>query len=173
MTMKHSGGSWTEERFEILKRLWAEGHSAAQIAHTLGGVSRNAVLSKVHREGIAERRNGYHRRPSKSVFTPRIKSQPRRPPAPQDSPDEENRRDRRQRLPSGALEAAPPVDQSVDFDIPVERRRTLLELTYTMCRWPVGMPGTREFFFCADTKLESQPYCEAHCKRAFQNAPIQ
>ena len=47
--------SWTEERVSVLKKLWAEGHSASQIAKQLGGVTRNAVIGKVHRLGLSGR----------------------------------------------------------------------------------------------------------------------
>ena len=47
--------SWTDERVEQLKQLWAEGLSASQIARQLGGVTRNAVIGKVHRLGLAGR----------------------------------------------------------------------------------------------------------------------
>ncbi|MBK1636335.1 GcrA family cell cycle regulator, partial [Rhodovulum adriaticum] len=47
--------SWTEERVETLKRMWAEGQSASQIAKELGGVTRNAVIGKVHRLGLSNR----------------------------------------------------------------------------------------------------------------------
>ena len=47
--------NWTDERVEKLKRLWAEGLSASQIAAQLGGVSRNAVIGKVHRLNLPGR----------------------------------------------------------------------------------------------------------------------
>jgi GcrA cell cycle regulator len=47
--------AWTEDRVEVLKKLWAEGHSASQIAKELGGVTRNAVIGKVHRLGLSGR----------------------------------------------------------------------------------------------------------------------
>ena len=47
--------SWTDERVTVLKKLWAEGHSASQIAKQLGGVTRNAVIGKVHRLGLSGR----------------------------------------------------------------------------------------------------------------------
>ncbi|MBC2834263.1 GcrA family cell cycle regulator [Paragemmobacter straminiformis] len=47
--------SWTDERVETLKRMWAEGQSASQIAKELGGVTRNAVIGKVHRLGLSNR----------------------------------------------------------------------------------------------------------------------
>jgi len=47
--------SWTDERVETLKRMWADGQSASQIAKELGGVTRNAVIGKVHRLGLSNR----------------------------------------------------------------------------------------------------------------------
>ena len=47
--------SWTDERVELLKKLWGEGQSASQIAKELGGVTRNAVIGKVHRLGLSNR----------------------------------------------------------------------------------------------------------------------
>jgi GcrA cell cycle regulator len=50
--------SWTDERVETLKRMWGEGQSASQIAKELGGVTRNAVIGKVHRLGLSNRVGG-------------------------------------------------------------------------------------------------------------------
>src|ERR1700733_13776414 len=47
--------SWTDERGELLKKLWADGLSASQIAAELGGITRNAVIGKVHRLGLSGR----------------------------------------------------------------------------------------------------------------------
>ena len=47
--------SWSDERVEVLKKLWGEGQSASQIAKELGGVTRNAVIGKVHRLGLSNR----------------------------------------------------------------------------------------------------------------------
>ena len=47
--------SWTDERVETLKKMWGEGQSASQIAKELGGVTRNAVIGKVHRLGLSNR----------------------------------------------------------------------------------------------------------------------
>ena len=46
---------WTDERVELLKKLWQDGLSASQIAKQLGGVTRNAVIGKVHRLGLSGR----------------------------------------------------------------------------------------------------------------------
>jgi GcrA cell cycle regulator len=50
--------SWTDERVELLKKMWTEGQSASQIAKELGGVTRNAVIGKVHRLGLSNRVGG-------------------------------------------------------------------------------------------------------------------
>ncbi|AUQ54996.1 GcrA family cell cycle regulator [Phaeobacter inhibens] len=50
--------SWTDERVELLKKMWGEGQSASQIAKELGGVTRNAVIGKVHRLGLSNRNSG-------------------------------------------------------------------------------------------------------------------
>ncbi|MBN2759988.1 MAG: GcrA cell cycle regulator [Rhodobacteraceae bacterium] len=69
--------SWTDERVELLKKMWNEGHSASTIAKELGGVTRNAVIGKVHRLGLSNR-NG----PETSAETP----EPSRPAAPEPNP---------------------------------------------------------------------------------------
>ena len=60
--------SWTDERVELLRKLWTEGHSASQIAAQLGGVTRNAVIGKVHRLGLSGR--GKSTRPSTARTKP-------------------------------------------------------------------------------------------------------
>ena len=57
---------WTEERVEQLKQLWTEGLSASQIARVLGGVTRNAVIGKVHRLGLSGR--AAPSKPARTVF---------------------------------------------------------------------------------------------------------
>ncbi len=64
--------SWTEERMTVLKKLWAEGHSASQIAKQLGGVTRNAVIGKVHRLGLSGRST-----PSRPVKRPSFRCSPK------------------------------------------------------------------------------------------------
>ncbi len=59
--------SWTDERVETLKKLWADGHSASQIAAELGGITRNAVIGKVHRLGLS----GRAKSPSSAAPRPR------------------------------------------------------------------------------------------------------
>jgi GcrA cell cycle regulator len=69
--------SWTDERVETLKRMWAEGQSASQIAKELGGVTRNAVIGKVHRLGLSNRVTGGTVRDEDEVETPAPAAPPR------------------------------------------------------------------------------------------------
>ncbi len=64
--------SWTDERVETLKRMWAEGQSASQIAKELGGVTRNAVIGKVHRLGLSNRVSGGSGRDEEEVEAPAV-----------------------------------------------------------------------------------------------------
>ena len=59
--------AWTDERVEILKKMWGEGKSASQIAKELGGVTRNAVIGKVHRLGLSNRATASKAAPKKAA----------------------------------------------------------------------------------------------------------
>jgi GcrA cell cycle regulator len=158
---------WTDERVARLKARWSQGVSARQIARELGGgLSRSAVLGKIHRLEIAElsphawvyrpQRGGGEPRP---VFFPRGKR-----------PFGGAHPSRQWLGPIWVIEAEPYVDDpGRDADIPFVQRRSLLELTRHDCRWPVGDPGTADFFFCGAEALRGEPYCRAHgerCRRA-------
>lgn len=82
--------SWTDERVETLKRMWAEGQSASQIAKELGGVTRNAVIGKVHRLGLSNRVGGKDEdeaEPMDPPPAPAATAAPRPDPAPQPAPE--------------------------------------------------------------------------------------
>ena len=151
--------SWTDERVELLKKLWSEGLSASQIAGRLGGVTRNAVIGKVHRLGLSGR-----------ATTSRMKSpRPRRTAA---TSKRANRPSFRQpgnlafrNLYQGEAEPFIPAEE---LDIPLAERKTLQDLTESCCRWPIGDPQHAEFHFCNRKKVPGLPYCEFHAKRAFQ-----
>ena len=155
--------SWTDERVEALKKLWAEGLSASQIASRLGEVTRNAVIGKVHRLGLSGR-----------TTTSRVKSvRPRRAVA----------RTKRQRLlrfapqsPGRELFAnMPEPDLAVfreveELVIPVAERKSIQSLVESSCRWPIGDPQQEDFHFCGHDRMTGLPYCEFHARRAFQPA---
>src|SRR5512142_1054383 len=148
--------SWTDERVELLKKLWSDGLSASQIAAELGGITRNAVIGKVHRLGLSGRAK---------------------------SPSSSSPRPRKARA-SGMLRVSRPsmrgntalaYDYEVEpepelIEIPIEQRKTLFQPTEKTCRWPVGDPGSADFFFCGGDTANELPYCAYHCRVAYQPA---
>src|SRR5689334_13015943 len=128
---------WTDERVELLKKLWAEGLSASQIAQRLGGVTRNAVIGKVHRLGLAGRattsRRAAPRRSHSNLRVPRtagrIFHHKRAKPTQQN------------RLVAGPNRLATPPELGPAPSIPV----TVETLTSLTCRWPEGDPKASDF----------------------------
>ncbi len=155
--------SWTNERVDTLKKLWNDGESASAIAHRLGEVTRNAVIGKVHRLGLAGRattsRASSASRPS-SLFRPRSPSKnirPRPHPRRTSPPPATAARKTMRRAALPELGPAP--------EIPV----TVQTLTGRNCRWPEGDPKLPGFHFCGRPKTESPgPYCGAHAAIAFR-----
>jgi GcrA cell cycle regulator len=152
--------TWTDERVEQLKKLWADGLSASQIAGELGGITRNAVIGKVHRLGLS----GRAKAPSSSV--PRQ----RKPRAPSMF-----RAPRPMMRGNTALAHAPAYDYDAEPEpelieniIPIGQRCTLLELDQEKCHWPIGDPGQPDFFFCGGKTNAGTPYCGYHGRVAYQ-----
>ena len=151
--------TWTDERVELLKKLWADGLSASQIAGELGGITRNAVIGKVHRLGLS----GRAKSPSSSA--PRVRK-PR---------SHMLRVSRASMRGNTALALAYELEselepEPVELVIPVEQRRSLVELNENTCRWPIGDPASAEFFFCGGKPLTGLPYCSYHSRVAYQPA---
>jgi GcrA cell cycle regulator len=150
---------WTAERVELLKKLWSEGLSASQIAAELGGVTRNAVIGKVHRLGLSGRA-----KPAGSA-APR----PRRP-----RTSGMARSSRLLTSGANALKAYPAITPRrmlpplEDIVVPISLRASLLTLTDAMCKWPTGDPATEDFHFCGHRVREGSPYCEYHSRIAYQ-----
>lgn len=151
--------SWTDDRVDLLKKLWAEGLSASQIAGRLGSVTRNAVIGKVHRLGLSGR-----------ATTSRMKSHRPR----QRMAAKRLAKSRYATIGNPALRALynaetnvylPPTEELV---IPVAERKSIQTLTEVTCRWPIGDPQNTEFHFCGKNKVPGLPYCEFHARRAFQ-----
>jgi GcrA cell cycle regulator len=140
---------WTDERVELLKKLWLDGLSASQIAKQLGGVTRNAVIGKVHRLGLSGR--AAPSQPTRPVF-----KAPRAPrPAPAPAPRRvENH-------------AAAPAPQPV-FYAEEPGSATVLTLGAHMCKWPIGDPATEGFSFCGRRTDVDGPYCGQHSRIAYQ-----
>ena len=181
--------SWTGDRVEVLKKLWVEGQSASQIAKELGGVTRNAVIGKVHRLGLSNRATSSSssksdtksktsvksmsdtKRVSNKTSTSKVTSA--------NSPSEPRSNVtslRRQIIPAGqplppqpsANEISPEALARVSEIEKKAKKISLLELTERTCKWPVGDPATEEFWFCGLPSQAGKPYCEAHVGVAFQ-----
>jgi len=161
-----AGSPWTEERIAYSRVRWSSGASAGQIARELGhGISRSAVLSVMHRLGIAGLSPfaGRPGRRSKRTSAPRGPEAALRPP-PVDLALRQPRR-----APAWVVNAQPYVDQpGPDADIPLQQRRSLLELSGRTCRWPVGDPCAPDFFFCGAKPICGRPYCADHEARSHQ-----
>jgi len=154
--------NWTDDRVEQLKKLWESGLSASQIAAELGNITRNAVIGKVHRLGLS----GRAKSPSSSAAPRQRKVR---------APQHMMRISRPMARGNTALAHAFEVEAEPDpiaFDnvVPMNQRRTLLELTEDTCHWPVGDPGSSEFFFCGGKALGGLPYCAHHSRVAYQPA---
>lgn len=168
--------SWTDERVELLRRLWDDGLSASQIALQIGGISRNAVIGKVHRLGLAGRvkpigpaaANGRRRvdEIEVEVETAAIVEEPTLPDPPaivahRPAPD----------VPLEPLPAAAaPAPSAQPVALAVSERVTIMDLRDSMCRWPMGDPTTPDFRFCGGRAITGLPYCTQHAQVAYQPA---
>jgi len=130
---------WTDERIKTLRSLWLSGRSASQVAVALGGVTRNAVIGKVHRLGLAGR-----------AAAAVCRSLPKAPRA-EASPPRAGRR-----APKPPVMEAPPLVADLTW------------LARSHCRWPIGDPATAGFGFCGQAPLGDGPYCERHHARAYR-----
>jgi GcrA cell cycle regulator len=158
--------SWTAERIELLRKLWAQGETAAVIAARLGGLSRSAVLGKIHRlrlDTVATKPNkqsGRTAKPAKKRGS-RAKAAGAASRARPSLTVADFFARRRRGARDGAMQKPPEA---------VSSHKTLFELTNNTCRWPHGRPGSGTFFFCgaAGADLERGiPYCERHMRRAY------
>jgi GcrA cell cycle regulator len=145
---------WTDERVELLKKLWQDGLSASQIAKQLGGVTRNAVIGKVHRLGLSGRATPS--KPQRTVF------KAPRPARPVSAAPAAPRR-------LVAEPANQPQPSPVRFVDEEPGTATVLTLGAHMCKWPIGDPSLDSFTFCGRRTGEG-PYCAHHAQVAYQPA---
>lgn len=164
--MIDAGATWTDERVELLKKLWADGLSASQIAAELGNVTRNAVIGKVHRLGLSGRAKDVKaasaaapQRPRKAVRTPSAPA----PIAPQPHGNVVLAS-----IPLQPVMEEPEVLAEDDMAVPMSERVTIMDLRESMCRWPMGDPTKPEFRFCGARSITGLPYCTHHARIAYQ-----
>lgn len=158
------GAAWTESRIESLKKLWSDGLSASQIAAELGGITRNAVIGKVHRLGLSGR----------AKSTASLNSRPRKPRKLKPWAALPSTRGNTALAMNIACEPLPEEPELLENIVPIGQRRGLFELNEHTCRWPVGDPASQEFFFCGGPPVDGKngssayPYCSYHSRVAYQ-----
>jgi GcrA cell cycle regulator len=143
---------WTAERVRTLERLWLEGLTAVEIARSLaGGVTRNAVIGKAHRLGLAKRRSPAVNRSGRAVRAPMARV---RRPGPMIV-------GRSRPIPAQVFPMMRPVD--------LPGLATVLTVIANACRWPCGDPTDAGFALCGRLATRGA-YCAAHASVAYQDA---
>ncbi|MCG2662699.1 GcrA family cell cycle regulator [Brevundimonas sp.] len=139
-----TASAWTDDRIGRLKTLWLEGQTAEQIALDLAnGITRSAVLGKVHRMGLSAGRSG---RPAKR-------------PGPGPKP---SRLAPTRSLPARPLDARPVVATEHGL-------ATVLSVRRCQCRWPFGEPGAADFTLCGQPVMRGA-FCALHAAIAYRPA---
>ncbi len=144
--------AWTDDRVEILSKLWAEGLSASQIATKLGGVTRNAVIGKVHRLGLSGR------------VKPKRKT---KAPAARTTVTARKRPQVKRRTTARPAPTPPPIPLKAK-PLPNGEFATILTITEHLCKWPLGDPTSSDFRFCGRGTDKGEPYCKSHAQLAYQ-----
>ena len=139
--------SWTEEKVSKLKELWGKGQTASQIAEIIGGVSRNAVIGKAHRLNLSAKIKTRTATSNQNI---------------NNSTSEKNiqivKRGRKNKFKSLIIEK--------DFE--PENPKQLEELDENSCKWPIGHPDEKSFYFCGRSSLKDFSYCKLHLLYAYQ-----
>lgn len=147
--------TWTDERTERLKALWADDALTASVIARRLGISRNAVLGKVHRLGLSNRRAP----PSRASHAPRTRNSPRPVGAGRSARPGPGARPAPKPPAATASSPRPEIDRGL-----VAR---LEDLPWRACHWPIGDPLGEDFRFCGRPAGRAA-YCEAHRRVAFR-----
>ena len=137
--------SWTDDKVSKLKELWGKGNTASQIAEIIGGISRNAVIGKAHRLNLSAKiktRSAISNQNFDTNKESNLKS----------------KRGRKSKFKSLLIEK--------DFE--PENPKQLEELDENSCKWPVGHPNEKSFYFCGRSSLKDFSYCKLHLLYAYQ-----
>ena len=138
--------SWTEEKVAKLKELWGKGNTASQIAEIIGGISRNAVIGKAHRLNLSAKIKT-RTATSNEIFESSVNKK-----------NSNIKRGRKSKFKSLIIEK--------DFE--PENPKQLEELDENSCKWPIGHPNEKSFYFCGRSSLKDFSYCKLHLLYAYQ-----
>tara|TARA_B100001248_G_scaffold197247_1_gene151740 strand:+ start:825 stop:1328 length:504 start_codon:yes stop_codon:yes gene_type:complete len=138
--------SWTDEKVSKLKELWGKGKTANQIAEIIGGISRNAVIGKAHRLNLSAKIKTRSVASNKN-FNDIIENKNFR--------SNQGRKNRFKSL-------------IIDKDFEPENPKQLEELDESSCKWPIGHPDEKSFYFCGRKSLKDFSYCKLHLLYAYQ-----
>ena len=138
--------SWTEEKVAKLKELWGKDHTASQIAEIIGGISRNAVIGKAHRLNLSAKIKT-RAATSNQNFETSLEGKSLK-----------NKSIRKNKFKSLIIEK--------DFE--PENPKQLEELDENTCKWPIGHPDEKKFYFCGRSSLKDFSYCKLHLLYAYQ-----
>ena len=189
--------SWSEERVEVLKKMWLEGKSASEIAKELGDITRNAVIGKVHRLGLSNREIKPLKGESDSTELKKVqkRGRPRKNQTVLDGQKSlkdtkrgklnlslgiTNKKTEKKETSKENFETTEVDSMGVVSDLSEEtlkslidiesksKKISLMDLTERTCKWPIGDPATEKFWFCGHDSEAGKPYCKTHISIAFQ-----
>ena len=138
--------SWTEEKIQKLKELWGKGNTASQIAEIIGGISRNAVIGKAHRLNLSAKIKTRSANNNKNY---------------EDKLDNKN-------VKLGRGRGNKFKSLIIEKDFEPENPKQLEQLDDNSCKWPIGHPDEKNFYFCGRTSLKDFSYCKLHLLYAYQ-----
>ena len=138
--------SWNEEKVSKLKELWGKGNTASQIAEIIGGISRNAVIGKAHRLNLSAKIKT-RTATSNQNFENSIEEN-----------NNKTKRGRKSKFKSLIIEK--------NFE--PESPKQLEELTDNDCKYPIGHPDEKGFYFCGRSSLKDFSYCKLHLLYSYQ-----